>query len=242
MGCDIHLYVEVKDGADWKSLREPVPNPYYDESEPEEDRESPTNLPRSYSGRNYGLFAILADVRNGHGFAGTDLGDSTKPIAQPRGLPSDVSTAIGAESEQWGVDGHSHSYFTLAELYAHDWSSPVVNRSQVRRTREWRSAPVWSDRDTRAGVTDDDSFALKVQDLFQSYGNEMYEHMADWKFEMCGWSSEGHAGGWRAIEWTTTHRDQVGAAWFLLLFDMAVAAYRRAIQTADVRIVFWFDN
>ena len=39
--------------------------------------------------RDYQLFAVLAGVRNGTGFAGIKTGDAVKPISEPRGLPSD---------------------------------------------------------------------------------------------------------------------------------------------------------
>lgn len=68
------------------------------------------------SSRNYDLFALLADVRNGYGFAGIKRGDPIQPLAQPRGVPEDASFAWLAEVDGWDVDMHSHSYFTLAEL------------------------------------------------------------------------------------------------------------------------------
>ena len=74
-----------------------------------------------YNGRNYNLFAILANVRNGRGFAGCDTGDGFIPIDMPRGLPIDVSPQVDNESNGWGVDGHSHSWFTLEELLEYDW-------------------------------------------------------------------------------------------------------------------------
>lgn len=39
--------------------------------------------------RHYQLFAVLADVRNGVGFAGVTTGEAVAPIAAPRGLPAD---------------------------------------------------------------------------------------------------------------------------------------------------------
>lgn len=69
-----------------------------------------------FSDRNYRLFAMLADVRNGRGFAGCDTGDRLEPIAAPRGVPFDASPEYKEEVDGWGVDGHSHTYFTVAEL------------------------------------------------------------------------------------------------------------------------------
>jgi hypothetical protein len=74
-----------------------------------------------YLGRNYDLFAILADVRNGRGFAGIFTGRGFEPISDPKGLPEDVTPEIQAISDRWAGDGHSHSYFTLAELQAYNW-------------------------------------------------------------------------------------------------------------------------
>lgn len=65
-----------------------------------------------YRGRNYGLFAILADVRNGN----------IEPIADPKGVPDDASYAYQLQVKQWEGDGHSHSYFTLEELQNVDWT------------------------------------------------------------------------------------------------------------------------
>lgn len=45
-------------------------------------------------GRNYNLFSILANVRNGVGFAGCKTGEGFEPIAMPRGFPADASPAV----------------------------------------------------------------------------------------------------------------------------------------------------
>lgn len=74
-----------------------------------------------YDARNYDLFAILANVRNGRGFAGVITGEGFKPIAYPRGVPADASPEYQQYVEEWGVDGHSHSYLTLRELLEYDW-------------------------------------------------------------------------------------------------------------------------
>jgi len=65
-----------------------------------------------YSGRNYYLFAILADVRND---------GSVEPISQPRGIPEDCSYPYKLLLDRWGMDAHSESYFTLEELLNVKW-------------------------------------------------------------------------------------------------------------------------
>jgi hypothetical protein len=78
------------------------------------------------SNRHYKLFAWIADVRNGYGFAGCDTGDAIKPIAEPRGLPEDNIYATEPtvpyeyNNPQWreywargGEDYGDHSYTWL---------------------------------------------------------------------------------------------------------------------------------
>jgi hypothetical protein len=95
MGCDIHSYVEIRNGNQWES-----------------------SLNEVFDYRNYGLFGFLADVRN----------YSHSPvIAEPRGLPDDVSPELRAEYDEWG-DCHSTSWLTLAELLAYDYDQTFWDR------------------------------------------------------------------------------------------------------------------
>lgn len=80
-----------------------------------------------YDGRNYNLFSMLADVRNGHGFAGVPTGGGFVPISMPRGLPDDVKKGIYDEEVEDYVDGfyygdHSFSHLSLKELLDYDWT------------------------------------------------------------------------------------------------------------------------
>jgi hypothetical protein len=93
--------------------------------------EPPFKTASPWEGRNYRLFAILADVRNGSGFAGVDTGDRIEPISDPRGVPSDAHPETRDFLESYGVDGHSHSWFTLAELEDYDWGKGTVERGIV---------------------------------------------------------------------------------------------------------------
>ena len=97
-----------------------------------EDFESPERINDwIYDGRNYDLFAILANVRNGYGFAGVDTGDGFNPIAMPKGIPSNVSKVVRQEAERWGDDGHSHSYLTVKELLDFNWNQTTTQRGVV---------------------------------------------------------------------------------------------------------------
>lgn len=135
MGCDIHFFVErystdrnYNGPRDVSELREESIQAILEEEkivprwitcdeweyEQEEGEDPYWMVPytkKFYRGRNYGLFAILADVRN----------DDIEPIAYPKGIPEDASYAYQVEAKQMEGDGHSHSYFTLEELQNVDW-------------------------------------------------------------------------------------------------------------------------
>ncbi len=61
-----------------------------------------------YGGRCYGLFGVLAGVR-----------DTSQDMIVPdrfNQLPDDVSDELKIMSNEYGVDGHSHNFLTLREL------------------------------------------------------------------------------------------------------------------------------
>jgi len=62
-----------------------------------------------YGGRCYSLFGILAGVRDTSNsmMAGLD---------HPRGAPTDMSPEVYEIVDEYGVDGHSHNYYTVGEL------------------------------------------------------------------------------------------------------------------------------
>ena len=89
MGTDIHTVVQVLRDGKWVTVAKDVA-----------------------TDRDYSLFAILAGVRNGYGFAGIPTGDAVKPISEPRGLPDDF---LMDEEEDYLGD-HSHSWLLLSEM------------------------------------------------------------------------------------------------------------------------------
>lgn len=56
--------------------------------------------------RNYYWFSILADVRNDY---------EIEPITSDRGIPEDASEDTKKLVDDWGPDGHSHTYLTSKE-------------------------------------------------------------------------------------------------------------------------------
>jgi len=117
MGCDIHLAAEVRQDGVWTPAQE------------FENEEGCIRVKGKgfYGGRNYRLFSILADVRNGYGFAGVRTGEGFCPISPPRGIPEDCHPATRLYLESYDP-GHSHSYHTMAQLLEFDWTQ--VSRLQ----------------------------------------------------------------------------------------------------------------
>lgn len=117
MGCDIHLFAEVRRNGKWAQVQH-APSGSVDDDPIEGYGDT------FYSGRSYDLFTLLADVRTR---------PHITPISPPRGTPEDVSPSIASIVEQWDGDGHSHSYFTLNELmtyaYGERW---LVHRTENR--------------------------------------------------------------------------------------------------------------
>jgi len=68
--------------------------------------------------RNYNMFSLLAGVRN-YGII--------KPMAEPRGLPDDVSIEVYEKHREESGDAHSESYLTLRELVEYDYSKPHID-------------------------------------------------------------------------------------------------------------------
>ena len=118
MGCDIHLFTERKRSIDsvekWVNIDNWKLNPYYEE---DQENEYKYKLNSAFSKRDYRLFSILADVSNYH---------ENKPISEPKGIPEDASEIVKSEIAVWDGDGHSHSYFTMKELYDFYKENPIV--------------------------------------------------------------------------------------------------------------------
>lgn len=114
MGTDIHMIAEVRKNGVWQTILDNI----FVEWEGTQF-EAQTCVP--YGDRNYNLFAILADVRNGIGFAGIRTGEKFNPISEPKGYPEDISEeSYNFLGDDWWH--HSASYFTLKEIFDFDWT------------------------------------------------------------------------------------------------------------------------
>ncbi len=116
MGTDIHYDFQKKVKKDDCEIWETI---IIDD----ENYDSPHYIPR-----NYLLFSILADVRNGTGFAGVLTYKPVVPISEPRGLPDDLPRdedgkdtsregwCFNEDEEDWRYGDHSYSYLSSEEI------------------------------------------------------------------------------------------------------------------------------
>lgn len=179
MGTDIHLFTEVREQGSWRLARIESQCSWCDGK-----GEYPTGPTRQvepcyrckgsgkelgYSSRNYDVFAILADVRNGSGFAGVATGDGFNIIAPQRGLPTDMDRELreltaGYSDEyyeamraKWGrgsLGDHSFSWLTLRELLEFDWTQVTRHRGIVslKEYRRWRGTTDRTPKEWSGGI------------------------------------------------------------------------------------------
>lgn len=120
MGCDIHMFTEIKRNGTWIEGDFWCPNPdYINASEEDKKYFNPLHVPdtqRIYTaGRNYALFGVLAKVR----------WQSLPCISEPKGIPNNLSPNITEELRRWGQDAHTCSWYTLKELKEFDWDQKI---------------------------------------------------------------------------------------------------------------------
>ncbi len=73
--------------------------------------------------RNYKRFSELAGVR----------GDGDK---LPKGIPTNISETAKYHIEQWGTDGHSHSYMPLTEAV------PIFLKTEYELSNHQKECPL----------------------------------------------------------------------------------------------------
>jgi hypothetical protein len=237
MGCDSHIYVERRTENGWEKVGKEFTYPYYrsglkNEVYPatEEEGEWETNPVLTdlfYPERNYTLFAVLANVRN--------YGES-EPIAKPRGIPEDASEGYKKIADEYGIDGHSHSYFTLAELNAVDWDAPhaesgLVDAVGYLELLATGCPGTWCQGSSAPQVTEDE-LKLQAIELIQA-GVPGPDHNSRYNTI----SRLQSKGGVAPLTWYRSRRTSIGYGWFRALRDLEHIG-----KPEDVRLVFFFDN
>lgn len=257
MGCDIHLYVERRDqDGIWHSLDtwnddpdEPGRKSVYKWGPGFEQLAGPI-----YRERNYDLFAILADVRNGRGFAGCDTGDGFNPIAAPRGVPDDASPEYAAEVASWDGNGHSHSWLTLGELLCYDWTQTTKRRGWVGPSdwARWRDygrpdswcGDIWGGKVTHHSNADFEAAWQKVR-ATKGYPENRHAAAHIGRKDPDGMEDTAafirHLGGapYTQVEWVVSYHDACSGFWSDCVPKLLALSQGRF---NDLRIVFFFDN
>lgn len=111
MGTDIHASLEYKDNNEWHAVM--WPNGFFGKFKDELELTARIPFPR-----NYFLFAVLGNVRNGYGFAGIFTHEEIVPISDNRGIPIDVSK----ETLKILSEEHSPTWVSLTEILNYDWN------------------------------------------------------------------------------------------------------------------------
>ena len=200
MGCDIHIATEMRHNGRWRRVR----------------------LDQEYDGRNYRLFAMLADVRNSYGIA---------PIAEPRGLPDDISHDL-EDGENFWLGDHSYSWLTLRELGSYHWLRPLrlsgtiplpkfverINHEVDDRPSEYSS-----------GVSGPNVVTFSRDEALTKIHNG-------------GIVLPSSALPYVREEWEETHAEAAGTFYSETLPALRSLADRSGVTADDVRIVFGFDS
>lgn len=120
MGCDIHMIAEKRSKYDddkdgWVPMLTPMfKNRHYRPADAISDYNCPYTF-QPFDDRNYELFSVLANVRNGY---------DIQPISNPRGYPMDMHDVTGWLLDGWDFVDHSPTWLSLEEVLAYDWSQP----------------------------------------------------------------------------------------------------------------------
>lgn len=239
MGCDIHIIAEVKIDGVWVENEMPVfPNPYharYKERQleavgngddnfqvPDYAKEEFSAYPESC--RNYDWFAILANVRNGRGFAGVKTGQGFAVIAEPRGLPNDASQVWLKTVDEWRSDMHSHSFLYPEDFKNFDFNQVTMKQGiipieEYQKLREKNEAP----KEWCGGISGPSIITVDVHEADQllSFG----ELSKDIRYHV-------------RYEWPVVYRE-----WFAYEITNIVEPLEKLKGLhQDARIVFGFDN
>jgi hypothetical protein len=123
MGCDIHPVVQVRVDGHWQTVPSNEPSYEGGGDKWEAWRKWRDEHPAGILGwRNYDVFAVLGNVRNGYGFARTITGEPLPFIQENRGLPKDdFEMNDGDHMGEWMGD-HSFGWVSLGELEFYNWT------------------------------------------------------------------------------------------------------------------------
>lgn len=135
MGCDIHIAIQ-RQGPDGVWVEIAYTSFANDVQQQNSAMARPTLpvAPVGFDWRDYSLFGILADVRNGVGFAGIITGEAWPSITRGRGWPEGFARGRALPEPEYDEDeprdmgDHSFTWVSLDELQAYDWDGISATR------------------------------------------------------------------------------------------------------------------
>lgn len=246
MGTDIHFFVEKRINGIWHSC---------DKWELEEkgtpDQYWGVDWKAQYYGdRNYDAFAILADVRNGYGFAGVDTGDGFIPISQPKGLPDDMSKHMiqYMNDRDWY---HDHTWLTLEEILNYNWNRATKHRGVVnlaeyyRWTKKGRGCP-----DSYCGDVNGPGVMhitnSEMDNLIQRLDMSQIEGLDEY-VEVGGWGKSDKVkipkelkDTYTNVEWGETYTESAGN-----FYENIIPLLKNicgSLPPSELRCIFFFDS
>lgn len=199
MGCDIHAFSEKKINGKWEFQKS-------------------INIDR-----NYDLFSILANVRNGYGFAGVKTGEGFAPISNSKGIPHDASSKYLTKCLEWEGDGHSHSWLTLKEKKDFDWGQitmkeGIISLDEYKKIEESGEKPTsWC-----GGISGPNIVVVETDEADVFLSNP--DTIGDRKIHV-------------RYRWSIMYKDR--ATNFI---EKTVPDLEKLGDTDNVRIVLFFDN
>lgn len=250
MGTDIHSIVQVRKVGERFNLLEVG--------------DAPPPLPGAWvtvgvavagDPRSYNTFAMLADVRNGRGFAGIKTSDGFPVIHEPRGLPADV----GVSEDQVKIDRAQ-----LVAAWNYDGEVVPTDSKDARRLKYMDDDTMWLGAHSYSWATLAElrAFVANVALKFQSrlcgvVARQEYLAAKAEKREFNSWCgmcsgpgiviADEPAAGEDMLECTHVRASWTVPAMQCSMLGQIVAAleYVRAVcgaETTDVRYVFGFDS
>lgn len=132
MGTDIRCYAERRVNGKWELCEPLVPNPDYYPADPSDppyadDASEPEFKPQEiYDERNYSVFAIIADIRNG-----SHSDEDYESIAPQRGLPEDISNELAEWANYWAQYAYGFTWCSFAELLNFPWKQKSIKKKAM---------------------------------------------------------------------------------------------------------------
>jgi len=232
MGADIDLYVEKRHAnGEWELIfpSSDMAEQLHGEWGKDQNYIDKMSGWAWYSQRNYGLFALLANVRNRFN------------IESPwkyRGMPAD-SQLKDNDLERYG---HSTSHVTLRELLDFDWSTSVLKSGWVGASEYQEFKEKGAPRSYSQGVGGGTAKHVTNEEMDALFDNDVIVEKplpTEDRPEQRVWTSTDGNSYFTKVEWHESLREPCGS--FLTWTIPALKEFTKDTDPADIRLTYWFD-